>query len=113
MDDGTRTQLGWLPVTGWNEQDGFMVGAALHNTVLPLRDFEWMAMPMYALGEKQVNGMARLSLKRDAWRFEGTGRSFSDAFISDYFDVRYVGTSSRPSAASTATLPIATVRGSN
>lgn len=89
LDDGNRTQLGWLPASGWNEQDGFMMGAALHNTVLPLRDFEWMAMPMYAFGSKQVNGMARLSLKRNAWRFEGTGRSFSDAFISDYFDMRY------------------------
>jgi hypothetical protein len=89
LDDGTKTQLGWLPATGWNKQDGFMMGAALHNTVLPLRDFEWMAMPLYAFGSKQVNGMARLSLKRNAWRFEGTGRSFSDAFISDYFDVRY------------------------
>jgi len=90
LDDGNQSQLGWLPVSGWNEQDRLMVGAALHNTVLPLRDFEWMAMPLYAFGSEQVNGMARISLKRDAWRFEGAARSFSDAFISDYFDLRYV-----------------------
>jgi hypothetical protein len=90
LDDGTRTQLGWIPASGWNEQDGFMVGAALHNTVLPLRDFEWMAMPMYALGSMHVNGMARVSWKRNAWRFEGTGRSFSDAATSDFYEIRYV-----------------------
>jgi len=33
--------------------------------------------------------MARVSLKRNAWRFEGTGRTFSDAFVSDFFEVRY------------------------
>ena len=90
LDDGTRTQLGWLPASGWNEQDGVMLGAALHNTVLPLRDFEWMAMPLYALGSNQVNGMARVSWKRDAWRFEGTGRSFSDPASSDLYEIRYV-----------------------
>ncbi len=89
LDDGTKTQLGWLPVSGWNEQDGWMMGAALHNTVLPLRDFEWMVMPMYALGSQKVNGMARISWKRRAWRLEGTGRSFSDAFMPDYFNARY------------------------
>lgn len=89
LDDGSKTQLGWIPAAGWNEQDGFMVGAALHNTVLPLRDFEWLMMPLYGLGSNQINGMARVSLKRNAWRFEGTGRTFSDAFVSEFFEVRY------------------------
>jgi len=89
LDDGNRTQLGWLPVNGWNEHDGVMIGAALHNTVLPLRDFEWMAMPLYAFGSEQVNGMARVSLKRDSWRFEGAARSFSDAFANEFWDIRY------------------------
>ena len=89
LDDGTKTQLGWLPASGWNNQDGFMVGAAVHNTVLPLRDFEWMAMPMYAFGSQQVNGMARISLKRRAWRFEAASRTFSAAHAYDFFKTRY------------------------
>lgn len=89
LDDGNRTQLGWLPAAGWNEQDGLMVGAALHNTVLPLRDFEWMVMPVYALGSNQLNGMGRLSWKRGAWRLEGTGRTFADAYASEYVKMRY------------------------
>lgn len=78
LEDGHRTQIGWLPVSGWNAYDGFMPGLAVHNTVLPLRDFEWLAVPMWSTQQSKPVGLARLSVKRGAWRYEGQVRTFSD-----------------------------------
>ena len=89
LEDGHRTQIGWLPVSGWNAYDGFMPGLAVHNTVLPLRDFEWLAVPMWSTQQSKPVGLARLSLKRGAWRYEGQVRAFSDADADGWFTSQF------------------------
>ncbi|MDG2209651.1 MAG: M1 family metallopeptidase [Flavobacteriales bacterium] len=77
LDRSDRTQLGYLPVTGWNDRDGWMPGLALHNTVLPARDFEWLLMPMWSTQMSNLGGVARLSLRRNEWRMEAQARRFT------------------------------------
>jgi hypothetical protein len=77
LDRSDRTQLGYLPVTGWNDRDGWMPGLALLNTVLPARDFEWLIMPMWSTQMSNLGGVARLSLRRNEWRMEAQTRRFT------------------------------------
>lgn len=78
LDDPDRTQLFWLPLYAWNEQDKNMVGFGLHNATLPQRDVEWSLMPMYSFHTNRVNGFGRLALHRGRNLLEVTSRRFTD-----------------------------------
>lgn len=77
LDRSDRTIINYLPVVGWNAQDGWMPGLALHNSVLPLRDWEWMIMPMYSTSMNCATGIARLSYRLNNWRWEAQIRRFN------------------------------------
>lgn len=53
-----KTQLFWMPVTGWNNYNKFMLGAAVYNNFLPEKKLEWVFMPMYGFGNKDLAGGA-------------------------------------------------------
>jgi len=71
LEDGTKTQIFWLPVTAWNAHNGLMLGATFHNTTVPLRNFEWMATPLVSRTEitktTQVGGVANLRYSSGPW----------------------------------------------
>lgn len=53
-----RSQLYWIPVAGWNNYNKVMIGAAVYNNLLPEKKLEWYAMPLYAVGNKDLAGSA-------------------------------------------------------
>lgn len=53
------------PALGYNMYDKAMVGLILHNISIPSHNFQFIAVPLYALGSKQVNGVGSLSY---TWR---------------------------------------------
>ncbi len=61
MEDESRTQLYLAPAVGWNLYNSVMAGAVIHNVGYPKKRFEFAAMPMYALGTKDLTGGGYLS----------------------------------------------------
>jgi hypothetical protein len=53
--------LNILPAAGYNKYDGFMIGALLYNYNLPSSRFQFVAVPLYATGSKQLNGTGSVS----------------------------------------------------
>ncbi|HTB25557.1 MAG TPA: M1 family metallopeptidase [Puia sp.] len=52
--------IGLAPVPGYNEYDGFMLGAMIHNINLPENKFEFLFSPMYSFGSQRLVGLGRL-----------------------------------------------------
>ncbi|PWT71644.1 MAG: hypothetical protein C5B59_17560 [Bacteroidetes bacterium] len=53
--------VNFLPAVGYNTYDKFMVGAIIHNYNLPSDNFQFLLIPLYATGSKQLNGIANMS----------------------------------------------------
>ena len=53
-----KTQLFWMPVTGWNYYNKFMLGAVVYNNFIPEKKLEWVFMPMYSFHNKDLAGGA-------------------------------------------------------
>lgn len=56
-----RSQFALAPTIGWNTYDGFMLGGAIYNDILPNNKFSYMIMPMYAFNSKTITGLGRMS----------------------------------------------------
>jgi hypothetical protein len=55
-----KSQVFWLPAAGANLYNKFMLGAVLHNGLLPNKKFEYTLTPMYAFGTRDANGYVRM-----------------------------------------------------
>ena len=53
--------LNILPAAGYNKYDGFMIGAIVHNYNIPANAFQFIAIPLYAMGSKELNGIGNVS----------------------------------------------------
>jgi hypothetical protein len=53
-----RSHIAFSPILGGNTTDGFMLGMAIYNDILPKNRFSYTIMPMYAFGSKGLTGMA-------------------------------------------------------
>ncbi|MGB1317557.1 MAG: M1 family metallopeptidase, partial [Flavobacteriales bacterium] len=53
-----KSQFAYSPTFGWNKYDGFMLGSAIYNNILPTNKFDYTVMPMYAFGSKSFTGYA-------------------------------------------------------
>jgi len=54
----------WLlvtPVLGASSYDGFMIGGLFTNYKLPASRFQFLAVPVYAMGSKRLTGMGKLN----------------------------------------------------
>ncbi len=76
VEDPQKGQLFWAPVAAWNEYNKFMVGVNLHNTPLPVRDWEFSLTPMYSFATGNAAGFARTSLYRGTMDAHLSTRSF-------------------------------------
>ncbi len=56
-----KTNLYFLPVLGYNVNDGLMPGLALYNNFYPFKNTEWAIAPMYGLKSEKLNGTGQLS----------------------------------------------------
>lgn len=57
LENSRLTTMNFAPALGWNKYDGFMLGLAFHNGVLPARKFEYRVAPLYAFGSKELSGL--------------------------------------------------------
>ena len=66
--EGAGTQLFGIPFIGFNANDGFLAGVALHNRTLEPKRVEFLLAPLYGFGSKSVVGFAgaRYRLPRPA-----------------------------------------------
>ncbi|GAA4349229.1 hypothetical protein GCM10023185_05790 [Hymenobacter saemangeumensis] len=64
-----KSTLNWLPVAGYNTSDKFMLGAAFYNSPLTPKKIQYLAMPMYAFGSNELNGIGSIQLNVLPGRF--------------------------------------------
>ncbi|MBN1183068.1 MAG: M1 family metallopeptidase [Bacteroidales bacterium] len=57
-----KTQLGVLPSLGWNYYNQFMLGALLYNPKIPMQKVDYIFIPMYGFGNKNLAGQGRMIL---------------------------------------------------
>ncbi len=62
IEDPTKTQINFLPLTGVNSNNGYMLGIALHNYSLYQKKFDYYVAPLFGFGSKSVGGFAELDL---------------------------------------------------
>ncbi|MFP5471798.1 MAG: hypothetical protein ACLGGV_09400, partial [Bacteroidia bacterium] len=62
IDNPNRTTINYFPIMGWNNYDKFMAGLALYNRTIYSRTFEYVLMPMYAFGTKDLSGLGNVKL---------------------------------------------------
>jgi hypothetical protein len=55
----TQTLLLVSPALGFNQYDRLMAGALFTNYKIPPSGFQFVAVPLYAFGSKQINGIGR------------------------------------------------------
>ena len=86
LEDGTKTQVFWLPTIAWNAHNKMMFGATIHNTTVPLRDFEWMATPLINKNA-QLAGFSRVSYHTGPLSINLRAQRFStEEYIDDYWE---------------------------
>lgn len=78
LNDGQKSQVFWVPLWAWNEYDKNMLGVNIHNTVIPLKSFEYSITPLYSFSENELNGFARFSYYRENTQFHLRGQSFTE-----------------------------------
>jgi len=63
LENPDKTQLFFLPaVTGWNNYNQWMIGAAFYTFPIPQKKFEYVLLPMYSFGTKEIVGSAEMGL---------------------------------------------------
>lgn len=58
LDDPNRTQINFLPISGYNMYNKFMLGCSFYNYSLLQKKFEYTLAPMYAFGSNTPVGFA-------------------------------------------------------
>jgi len=64
-----KNTVNWLPVAGYNTSDKFMLGAAFYNSPLTPKKIQYLAMPIYAFGTNELNGIGSIQLNVLPGRF--------------------------------------------
>lgn len=82
LENPAKRQFAFSPVLGGNKYDGFMLGMAFYNNLLPKNRLSYMLMPMYAFGSKGLTGMADVrytihTLRGPQVRFRIQGQRFN------------------------------------
>jgi len=60
-NDRMRSTNFWSPFFAVNSNDKFMLGVAVHNYAIPFKKFQYLAIPMYSFGRKNISGMGEFS----------------------------------------------------
>ena len=85
LETPEATQIFWLPALAGNQYDGFMAGVALHNSTVPLRNSEWLVVPMYGFKSKSLTGLARYSMRLGReWRVEASTQRFGETAEAEF-----------------------------
>ncbi len=89
LEDPNHSQLFWMPVVAWNNQNNWMLGLNLHNASIPQDDWEFSITPLYSFTSNTLKGFGRLSHFRGPFQAHlktQNFRSFETAqFAQDYY----------------------------
>ena len=94
-----RSNNFWLPIIAGNAHDKLMLGLALHNYAVPFNKFQYVMMPLFSFGRKNVSGMAEFSYTTNPKRNfklirKGVSiKSFKNQNISSNYDGYYASVS--------------------
>jgi len=61
IEDQKRTQVFFSPYVGWNNYDKTQVGLAFYNSFLPAEKFNYLLVPAFGTGSKQLIGFAKVN----------------------------------------------------
>lgn len=56
-----KSNVFWMPMIAANQNDRFMLGAAIHNFGVPFNRVQYLVVPLYSFGGKRLSGMADIS----------------------------------------------------
>jgi hypothetical protein len=62
IEQADRKQNYYTPALGFNTHDKLMLGAALYNSALLQKKVNYLFMPLYSFGQKDVRGIANINL---------------------------------------------------
>lgn len=57
IENPRKNQVSFLPTFAWNVPNGAMLGVSLYNSILPVKKFNFLLTPMYAIGTNQFVGV--------------------------------------------------------
>ena len=57
-DHPEKSQIFYLPIIGWNKYNALMGGFAFYNNLFPQKKLEYVVMPLYSFGTKDISGNA-------------------------------------------------------
>jgi hypothetical protein len=61
LEDGSKTQIFYLPALGWNNYNKLLAGVVFHNFSLHEKKFEYALMPLFATSTKDLAGGGNIS----------------------------------------------------
>ncbi len=56
-----RARINFLPAIAWNEYNNWMAGFAIYNKFIPEKKFEYVFVPMFGFGDKEIAGVGNVS----------------------------------------------------
>lgn len=91
LEDDKKKSLYWLPILGWNNYNKTMLGLAIHNLSVPVRDFEFTLAPMYSFVTKDITGLAEFNynIYPKSGPFQKVGLSLGGRTFSYLYDWDY------------------------
>ena len=61
IEDPEKHSFMYIPAANWNQEDGFMIGMAVHNGFLIPKPFEYLIMPFYTFNNSKFAGYGKIS----------------------------------------------------
>ncbi len=61
LEDPEKRHLMYFPALNWTRENGFMIGAAIHNGFLTPKPFEFFVMPFWSFHNSDLAGFGRIS----------------------------------------------------
>jgi len=61
LENPKYNQIYFLPAIAWNNYNKFMIGGLFYNSIAPIKKLEYVAMPLYSFGTKDLAGSASIS----------------------------------------------------
>ncbi len=61
LEDPEKRHLMYVPTVNWTRENGFMIGAAIHNGFLTPKPLEYFVMPFYSFHHSDLAGFGRIA----------------------------------------------------
>ena len=61
LEEQEKQSVMYIPAVNWNQENGFMIGLALHNGFIIPKPLEYMLMPFYTFSNSRLEGYGKIS----------------------------------------------------